>query len=122
VSEITNLRIEDISLGGTPTIFVSRSKRGKSRFVEIDQIPDVVLDYLRKFISYRLSVVENDRTALLIINPTGLQFSRQYLNSIFEKAFRACDIRIGIGEKKISHPSAASRVCKSVVATRNSAG
>jgi integrase len=62
-SEICHVRLGDLWLEGTPTVFVWRSKGGHSRFVEGIELPQAVIQVLRQFQQRRLQQASGLRSA-----------------------------------------------------------
>src|SRR5271157_1584042 len=91
-NEICNLRICDLFLSGTPTIFVWRSKRGVSRSVEAVEIPQPVIAFLQEFCQIRLQHENGSRSKFLLINKKGYHLRRNKLAHLVAKALTAAGL------------------------------
>jgi integrase len=99
VSELINLRLGDVWLDGTPTVFVWFSKNNKSRFVEAVAIPDQILKLLRDYFDKRMECEGTNRSAYFLARIDGSRISSYRMNKMFGDTFRACGVKIKIGEK-----------------------
>lgn len=92
ISEVCSLSIGHILFGFSPTVFVMRSKRGKSRFIEGIEIPPDEARFLEEFRADRLKQVGGDLAQPLLVNAKGDPISRQSLSRLWRKAVCSTEI------------------------------
>jgi site-specific recombinase XerD len=93
VSEISQLRIGELWISGTPTVIVRPSKRGRSRFVEGIQIPPLVIQFLQGVRTARLQKEGGEYSAFLLIDDQNRQLTRQKLIRLMSNGLVAAGIK-----------------------------
>lgn len=103
-SEICNLQIGDIWLDGTPTVFIWKSKRGRSRFVQGVKVPTHVIDFLKGFQKDRKVGVDNNPSDPFLVTSAGKAFKRQRLSRRLRRLMEMTGIEVSSGAKRsVSH-------------------
>jgi len=91
-TEICNLRIGDLWLDGTPTVFVWHSKRGHSRSVEGVQVPRLVIHFLQEFRHKRLRTENGNYSSPLLKSGNARKLTRHALLAAMSQALEALQI------------------------------
>jgi site-specific recombinase XerD len=103
VSEIVNLRIADVRLKGTPTLYVWNTKGDQSRFISGVDVPESVIRYLWQWREDQLELAK-DKASPFVPNSQGGKISRQLINDHLTVAMNACNIHVSAGQKRsIAH-------------------
>ena len=103
-SEICNLQIGDVWLEGTPMVFIWKSKRGRSRFIQGVKVPMHVLGFLKDSLNDRKTAAGNDPSNSFLVTAAGKAFKRQRLSRRLRHVMEVAGIEVSSGAKRsISH-------------------